>query len=146
MRHIVRWWWKVGEFRIIIENRYSISPLGMFVQPMIVPTHVGWKEQRQIISRELATANIDICALSEVRREGTGNIVERDHTIHWSGAGVGFAVSNRLSNVTLELKPVSERIMVLRLHLKSGKFLKLVSVYGPTMQRYEPFFWQRGVE
>ena len=73
-----------------------------------------------IISRELATANIDICALSEVRREGTGNIVERDHTIHWSGgnkkeAGVGFAVSNRLSNVTLDLKPVSERIMVLRL-------------------------------
>ena len=54
-----------------------------------------------IISRELATANVDICALSEVRREGTGNIVERDHTIHWSGgntkcAGVGFAVSNRL--------------------------------------------------
>ena len=93
-----------------------------------------------IISRELATANIDICALSEVRREGTGNIVERDHTIHWSGgnkkeAGVGFAVSNRLSNVTLDLKPVSERIMVLRLHLKSGEFLKLVSVYGPTMQR-----------
>ena len=25
--------------------------------------------------------------------------------------------------------------MVLRLHLKSGEFLKLVSVYGPTMQR-----------
>ena len=35
-----------------------------------------------INSRELATANIDICALSEVRREGTGNIIERDHTIH----------------------------------------------------------------
>ena len=27
-----------------------------------------------IISRELESANIDICALSEVRREGTGNI------------------------------------------------------------------------
>ena len=53
----------------------------------------------------ICRANIDICALSEVRREGTGNIVERDHTIHWSGgnkkcADVGFAVSNRLSNVT----------------------------------------------
>ena len=92
------------------------------------------------ISRELATANIDTCALSEVRREGTGNIVERDHTIHWSGtnnkeAGVGFAVSNRLSNVTLDLKPVSERIMVLQLQVRSGEFLKLMSVYGPTMQR-----------
>ena len=54
-----------------------------------------------IISREHATANIDICALSEVRSEGTGNIVERYHSIHWSGgnkkeAGVGFAVSSRL--------------------------------------------------
>ena len=93
-----------------------------------------------IILREHATANIDISALSEVRREGTGNIVERDHTIHWSGgnkkeAGVGFAVSNRLSNVTLDLKPVSERVMVLRLQLKSGEFLKLMSVYGPTIQR-----------
>ena len=80
-----------------------------------------------IISKELATANIDKCALSEVRREGTGNIVERDHTIHWNGgnkkeAGVGFAVSNRLANVTLDLKPVSERIVVLRLQLKSGEF------------------------
>ena len=53
-----------------------------------------------IISREHATANIDICALSEVRREGTGNIVERDHTIHWSGGNKkeagNFEVANRL--------------------------------------------------
>lgn len=93
-----------------------------------------------IISKELETARIDICALSEVRRERTGNIVEKDYTIYWSGgnkkeAGVGFAISNRLSNVTLDLLPVSDRIMVLRLQLKSGEFLKLVSVYGPTMQR-----------
>ena len=33
-----------------------------------------------IISRELATANIDICAISEVRHEGTGNIVEKEIT------------------------------------------------------------------
>ena len=82
----------------------------------------------------------EMCIRDRVRREGTGNIVERNHTIHWSGgnkkeAGVGFAVSNRLSNVTLDLKPVSERIMVLRLQLQSGEFLKLMSVYGPTMQR-----------
>ena len=44
--HIVLWWWKVYEFRVIIENKYSISPLGIFVQPIIVPTHVGPKEQR----------------------------------------------------------------------------------------------------
>lgn len=93
-----------------------------------------------IISKELKSANIDICALSEVRREGTGNIVEKDYTIYWSGgtkkeAGVGFAISNSLSNVTLDLTPVSDRVMCLRLELATGEYLKLVSVYGPTMQR-----------
>ena len=59
-----------------------------------------------IISRELESENIDICALSEVRRERTGNIIEKYHTIYWSGgdtkeAGVGFAISNRLiKNIT----------------------------------------------
>ena len=53
-----------------------------------------------IISRELVSSNIDICALSEVRRERTGNIIEKDHTIYWSGgdtkeADVGFAISNK---------------------------------------------------
>ena len=92
-----------------------------------------------IISRELGSANIDIFALSEVRRESTGNVIEKGHTIYWSGgvtkeADVGFAISNRLiNNTTIDLLPVSDRIMVLR--LTSGDFLKIVCVYGPTMQR-----------
>ena len=49
-----------------------------------------------IICKELEKASIDICTLSEVRRPGTGNLVEKSHTIFWSGsdkkkAGVGFA-------------------------------------------------------
>ena len=93
-----------------------------------------------IICRELEKAEIDICALSEVRRPGSGNIVERSHTIYWSGgskkeAGVGFAISNKLSNLGLTLMPISDRLMFLRVQLKCGKFLKLISVYAPTMQR-----------
>ncbi|XP_066915923.1 craniofacial development protein 2-like [Clytia hemisphaerica] len=93
-----------------------------------------------IITRELAKANIDICALSEVRREGQGNLVERDYTIYWSGgtkkeAGVGFAISNKLSSFEMTTVPISDRLMVLRIRLHSGKYLKLVSVYAPTMQR-----------
>lgn len=34
-----------------------------------------------IISRELENAHIDICAFSEVRREGTGNLIENILTI-----------------------------------------------------------------
>ena len=86
------------------------------------------------------SANIDICALSEVRREATGNVVEKNYTIYWSDgtkkvAGVDFAISNSLSNVTFGLTLVSDRVMCLRLELTSGEYLKLVSVYGPTMQR-----------
>ena len=93
-----------------------------------------------IITRELAKAHIDICALSEVRREGQGNLVERDYSIYWSGgtkkeAGVGFAISNKLSSFEMTTVPISDRLMVLRIRLNSGKYLKLVSVYAPTMQR-----------
>ena len=93
-----------------------------------------------IITRELSKANIDICALSEVRREGQGNLVERDYTIYWSGgtkkeAGVGFAISNKLSSFVMTTVPISDRLMILRIQLRSGKYLKLVSVYAPTMQR-----------
>ena len=35
-----------------------------------------------IITREVAKAHIDICALSGVRREGQGNLVERDYSIY----------------------------------------------------------------
>ena len=93
-----------------------------------------------IISCELQKAHIDICALSEVRREGTGNLIEKEYTFYWSGgdkkeAGVGFAVSNSLSSVHLDISNISDRLMTLRIQLKSGNHLKLVSVYAPTMQR-----------
>ena len=39
-----------------------------------------------IICRELKKTNIDICALSEVRRPGSGNVIERSHAIFWSGS------------------------------------------------------------
>ena len=74
-----------------------------------------------IIFKELDKYNIDICALSEVRRPGSGNVIERSHTIFWSGgekkeAGVGFAISNNLlTNTDLNPISVSDRMMYLRL-------------------------------
>ena len=59
---------------------------------------------------ELENVHIDICALSEVRREGTGNLIEKEYTYYWSGgdkkeAGVGFAVAN-LASIIVRLPNV----------------------------------------
>ena len=94
----------------------------------------------QCICRELEKACIDICALSEVRRPGSGNIVERSHTIFWSGgieksAGVGFAISNKLVARGINPIPINDRLMSVRIQLKSSEHLTLISVYAPTMQR-----------
>ena len=107
-----------------------------------------------IICKELEKASIDICALSEVRRPGTGNLVEKSHTIFWSGgdkkqAGVGFAIRNELLNqYDLNPTPRNDRISTLRIKLKENSHILLVSVYGPTMQRTqeekEQFYEQLG--
>lgn len=88
-----------------------------------------------IIGKQLEKAGIDICALTEVRRPGTGNVKERSHTIFRSGgeyrtAGVGFAISNKFGNINPVL--VNERLMTARVPLNTDAYLTLISVYAPT--------------
>lgn len=91
-----------------------------------------------IICKGLDKAAIDICALGEVRRPGSGNLVEKGHLIFWSGsdkkeAGVGFAIRNDLLNQSdLNPIPINDRISTLRVMLKNNDYLTLISVYGPT--------------
>ena len=96
-----------------------------------------------IICRQLEKGGIDICALSEVRRPGTGNIIEKSHTIFWSGSdkkedGVAFAINNILL-AQCGLNPISnnDRIISLHIELKDITHLTLISAYGPTMQRIQ---------
>ena len=93
-----------------------------------------------IICRELEKAQIDIFALSEVRRPGSGNVIERSHTIFWSGgekkeAGVGFAINYKLVAQGMNPNPINDRLMTLRIQLRSGVHRTLISAYAPTMQR-----------
>ena len=60
------------------------------------------------------------------------------YTYYWSGRsdgyhaqGVAVAVSNKLTPMIIEVTPVNERIMRLRIHHSLG-VISLVSVYAPT--------------
>jgi len=55
-----------------------------------------------------------------------------------------YNIYNKLSSFAITIVPINDRLMALRIQLRSGKYLKLVSVYAPTMQRpqeeKEPFY------
>ena len=93
----------------------------MYVQPMTVLLQQDQNvQQLSVICREVEKACIDICALSEVRRPGPGNIVERSHAIFWSGgieksAGVGLAISNKLVTRGINPIPINDRLMPVRI-------------------------------
>ena len=66
--------------------------------------------------------NIGISALSEVWRPDCGEIMAGGYTYYWSGhsdsyhaQGVAVAVSNKLTPMVIELTPVMERMMKLRI-------------------------------
>ena len=91
-----------------------------------------------LLSRELSLLGVEVAALSEVRKPGSGSISEGGYTYHWSGRGdgalrdgVAIAISSRLQPSVVEVTPVDERIMVVRLKHSFG-FMSLIAIYAPT--------------
>ena len=91
-----------------------------------------------LLSSELKRLNISIAALSEVRRPDSGEIMEGGYTFYWYGRSggchahrVAVAVSNKLTPMIIEVTPVKERIISLRIHHSLG-VISLVSIYAPT--------------
>jgi exonuclease III len=87
---------------------------------------------------------VDIAALSEMRLHDTGVRRENSHTFFWTGnptgsrlqgtSGVGFAISNQLiSQLTEQPKPISDRLMSLRLATSNTTHIHLISAYAPTL-------------
>ena len=90
-----------------------------------------------LLSSELKRLDICIAALSEVRRPDCSEIMAGGYTCYWSGRsdgyhaqGVAVAVSNKLTPMIIEVTPVNERIMRLRIRHSLG-VISLVSVYAP---------------
>ena len=91
-----------------------------------------------LLSSELRRLDIGIAAHAEVRRPDRGEIMAGGYTYYWSGhsygyhaQGVAVVVSNKLTPMIIEVTPVNERIMRLRIRHSIG-VISLVSVYAPT--------------
>lgn len=97
-----------------------------------------------LVCRELARFNVDVAALSETRLAEEGSIKESgsNYTIFWKGKktderrihGVGFAVKTKLvEQYTLTPTTINERLITLRIPLRHGNHLTIISVYAPTL-------------
>ena len=91
---------------------------------------------------ELAKYSIDIAALCETRFSESGSLDDLQYSLFWSGkpegerreAGVGFAIKKDIVTKVTEMpRPVSDRIMTMRLPLSKDNFATIISVYAPTM-------------
>ena len=102
----------------------------------VLPTRED--DHLSLLSSELKRLDIGIAAFSEVRRPDCGEIMAGGYTYYWSGRsdgyhaqGVAVVVSNMLTPMIIEVTPVNERIMRLRIRHSLG-VISLVSAYAPT--------------
>ena len=95
-----------------------------------------------LLAMELAKYNIDIAALCETRFSESGSLNDFEYSFFWSGkpeseiteAGVGFAMKNDIATkLTENPRPLSDRIMTMRLSLSKNNIATSISVYAPTM-------------
>ena len=82
---------------------------------------------------------LDFCCLQETRWRGEGARRLRAYKLFWMGCkngihGVGMLVANRWIEKVLEVKRVSERLMVVRV-IVGRSVLNLISLHAPQMGR-----------
>ncbi|KAG0717717.1 Craniofacial development protein 2 [Chionoecetes opilio] len=93
------------------------------------------------LSGELSRLRVDIVGLSETRRPGSGETSSVGYTYYWSGMsnghrvrGVAIGISSKLQPSVVEVTPVDDRIMRVRMKHTLG-FMSFVAVYAPTEMR-----------
>jgi len=96
--------------------------------------------QVQLLGDEMMRLAVDVCGLSEVRRDGQGHLTKLDgHTIVYSGrrtqgmSGVAVWVHRKIAGALVGYEPISDRVLVVRLKAKPRN-ITLIQVYGPTQQ------------
>ena len=126
------------------RQRRQLLTIGQWnVRTLLAREGANRPERRTaLVAMELAKYNIDIAALCETRFSESGSLNDLEYSFFWSGkpegerreAGVGFAIKKDIITKLTEMpRPVSDRIMTMRLPLSKDNFATIISVYAPTM-------------
>ena len=88
---------------------------------------------------ELATINVDIVEISEVRRRGEGccTLTSSGHNLYHIGGntchrGVGFVLHKKIAGNVTSFEGVSDRLAQLTLKINSKYHLNIIQAYLPT--------------
>ena len=96
----------------------------------------------EVVKQEMATVNVDILGISELKWTGMGEFNSDDHYIYYCGQeslrrnGVAIMVNKRVRNAVLGCNLKNDRMISVRLRGKPFN-ITVIQVYAPTSNAEE---------
>ena len=96
----------------------------------------------EVVKQEMASVNVDILGISEVKWTGMGEFNSDNHYIYYCGQeslrrnGVAIMVNKRVRNAVLGCNLKNDRMISVRLQGKPFNIM-VIQVYGPTSNAEE---------
>lgn len=102
----------------------------------------SWNKRDQEILQELESHKIEICALSETKKKGKGNINFDKYMLIYSGVnkekraqgGVGLLIHRKFEGNISNVKYINENMMLVTLKIKNN-LLNVIPVYAPDITK-----------
>ena len=98
----------------------------------------------EVVKQEMARVNINILAISEIRRTGMGEFKSDDHYIYYCGQeslrrnGVAIIINKRVQNAVLGCNLKNDRMI--SVHFQGKPFsIVVIQVYAPISNAEELF-------
>ena len=116
------------------------------VQNNIAQVHVRSMNQGKldVVKQKMATVNIDILGISELKWTAMGEFNSDDHYIYYCGQenlkrnGVALIVNKRVQNAVLECSLKQDRMISIHFHFQGKPFnITVIQVYTPTTDAKE---------
>ena len=96
----------------------------------------------EVVKQEMARVNIDILAISELKKTGMGEFNSDDHYIYYCGQdslrrnGVALIVNKRIRNAVLGCNLKDDRMI--SVHFQGKPFsITIIQIYAPTSNAEE---------